>query len=75
MVTDCIVKEFDVYDGENKDIADKMKSLLNDGYKVDVKYSIGNMKSVLLVAIKEEDEKIRTTKTTKKKEELKAAAE
>lgn len=67
MVTDCIIKEFDVYDGDNKVIADKMKDFLNDGYKVDLKYSIGNIKSVLLVAIKEKEE-AKTTKTTKKKD-------
>lgn len=74
MVTDCIIKEFDVYDGDNKVIADKMKDFLNDGYKVDLKYSIGNIKSVLLVAVKEEEEKPKA-KSTKKKEEPKATAE
>lgn len=69
MVKDCIVKIYDVYDGDNKKVADDMRALLNKGYKVTLDYSAGNAKSVMLTAIAEEEEKLkaaRSTKSTKK---------
>jgi len=58
MVVDCIVKEFKLYDKEAETAAREIKALSNDGYKVSVHYSAGNIGGVLIVATKEEIEAI-----------------
>lgn len=67
MIKDCIIKEYKLYDNEAKTVAKEMKDLLNEGYNVDLKYSNGNLGSILLVATKGEVKA--KTKTTKKEEE------
>ena len=49
-IDDCKVAEFDISTGENKAVADKIKSLLNNGYEVNMLY--GN-KTILLIGTKE----------------------
>lgn len=55
MIVDCIVKEFKLYDKEAETAAREIKALSNDGYKVSVHYSAGNIGGVLIVATKEEE--------------------
>ena len=62
MVVDCIVREFKLYDKEAETAAREIKALSNDGYKVSVHYSAGNIGGVLIVATKEEEEKKRAAK-------------
>lgn len=54
MVVDCVVKEFKLYDNEAETAAREIKALSNDGYKVSVHYSAGNIGGVLIVATKED---------------------
>lgn len=69
MISDCIVKEFKLYDKEAEQVARGIRLLSNDGYKVETHYSMGNVGGVLLVAIKEEEEKKRAAKSSKKETE------
>jgi hypothetical protein len=68
MIKDCIAEEYKLFSFPASDLANRIMSLRNSGYNVEVHYSAGNVGSALIVATLEEEEKPKAKTKGKAKE-------